>query len=430
MGYFGTDGIRKKANFFTTDFIDRFAGALYASFGKGNYVIARDPRISGNQIEKDLVKSLGDLGVHVTVIGMTATPILSFYVRKYRALVGIMISASHNPADDNGLKLFDKNGYKITTEQEKEIERNIANCYSEKCREGSVCFCNSANAEYIAYLKDKIKPQLAGKAVAIDAANGATAEVARQLFNELNCKVRIIYDDVSGREINKNCGAMHPETLKEFMDKEKLQIGFSFDGDGDRVVAYVDGKMLDGDCILEILAKDMIAEKTLIGNRVVGTVMTNLGLEDMFKNIGITLERVAVGDKNIIELMKKEGYTLGGEQSGHIVNSIYQNTGDGILIALLLACLYYEGKIDSKKLFTQYPQILTAIRLPENQGAKKIDYDSLISKEECKTKGLHVVVRESGTEPVVRIMVQGKDIQLVKLTSEQLNEKIQGELNG
>lgn len=429
MAYFGTDGIRKPSGFFTPIFLDKFANALVKAFGDGDYVIARDPRQSGKAIEDNLIKSLNSLGINIKVLGMTATPVIAHYTRMHRATVGIMISASHNPAEDNGLKLFDNNGYKISSSKEEKVESFIDEDYIKPSKTGKTDYIKTADEEYIDYLKSKINTSLNGKTVAIDTANGATSDVARKLFSSLGCNVMQINSNKGGKDINLNCGAMHPETLKSFMIEKDVSIGFSFDGDGDRVVAFIDEKELDGDYILEILAKVMKEDNTLEKNTVIGTVMTNLGLENKLNDIGINLERVAVGDKNIISLMRENGYNLGGEQSGHIVCALYQNTGDGILIALLLSKLYYEGKINLSELFYQYPQILTSIRLPEMFQDININPENLITKKEIEALNIHVVIRKSGTEPVIRIMVQGKDIETVKKVSLDLNQKINGAIN-
>ena len=423
MNYFGTDGIRKNADFFSLDFLEKFAGAIVKVFGQGEYVLARDTRVSGKDIETALAKALNKIGVNVVSLGIAPTPVLAFYTRTHGANAGIMISASHNPPQDNGLKIFDKDGYKVNSALENKIEQALEQIPSIFGNSGTIIYESIANEEYIRYLIKVIAPNLAGLVLALDTANGATAVVARDLFSRLGCKAFIINEEISGHNINKDCGAIYPAALEKFMDNNGIKLGFSFDGDGDRVVCRVDGKTLNGDYILEILAQQMHDEGTLAHNGVVGTVMSNLGLERALAKKGITLHRVAVGDKNVLDLIKAEGYTLGGEQSGHIVNTLYQNTGDGLLIALLLSQLYIEGKIKTEGLFTSCPQLLSSIKLPKNASID-LKIEEIISTEELAHLGVNAVIRKSGTEPIVRVMVQGEDEEAVAQLSYRLTNKV------
>ncbi|MGI6213853.1 MAG: phosphoglucosamine mutase, partial [Christensenellales bacterium] len=245
---------------------------------------------------------------------------------------------------------------------------------------------------------------------------------AGQLFNSLGCKVFIINDDTSGHNINKDCGAIYPEALERFMDSINAQLGFSFDGDGDRVVCRIGKVTLNGDHVLQILGEELNSAGMLANNEIVGTVMSNMGLERALAAKGINLRRVAVGDKNVLEYMKSKGCVLGGEQSGHIIITLYENTGDGLLTALMITKLYCEGKINFDNLFKDCPQILTSVRLPE--GCKvKIEASDLISPAEAARQKVNVVIRKSGTEPIVRVMVQGESEETVARLSEELTKK-------
>ncbi len=423
MEYFGTDGIRKNADFFSLEFLQRFANAIVQVFRECECVLARDTRVSGSIIESNLSKCLNAVGANVIVLGMTATPVLALYTKMHNANVGIMISASHNPPEDNGLKVFDKEGCKINTSLEKIIESKLHTPIVTANKIGVTFYEKKANDEYVKYLLEKTSPNLTGVELALDTANGATSVVAKSLFSHLGCKTYIINEDISGHNINKDCGAIYPQALEQFMKANNIELGFSFDGDGDRVVCRINNKTLNGDHILAVLAEQMLADNTLAHNGVVGTVMSNLGLERALAKKGITLHRVGVGDKNVMELIKKEGYTLGGEQSGHIVNTLYQNTGDGMLIALLLTQLYFEGKINTNTFFKDYPQILTSIALPQGESIP-LNIEKLINAEESKRLGVNVVIRKSGTEPIIRVMVQGEEAQVVATLSKELTQKI------
>jgi phosphoglucosamine mutase len=422
MTYFGTDGIRKNAEFFTADFLKKFARAIIKVFGKGEYILARDTRVSGEEIVHTLALCLNEAGASATVLGITPTPVLAHYARTHAAQAGIMISASHNPPQDNGLKVFDGEGYKISSAVEEQIESYFDSSVDKAEPRGRTVYKTDANREYMDYLTDKLSPSLGGISVALDTANGATAVVAGQLFNSLGCKVFIINDDTSGHNINKDCGAIYPEALERFMDSINAQLGFSFDGDGDRVVCRIGKVTLNGDHVLQILGEELNSAGMLANNEIVGTVMSNMGLERALAAKGINLRRVAVGDKNVLEYMKSKGCVLGGEQSGHIIITLYENTGDGLLTALMITKLYCEGKINFDNLFKDCPQILTSVRLPE--GCKvKIEASDLISPAEAARQKVNVVIRKSGTEPIVRVMVQGESEETVARLSEELTKK-------
>jgi len=421
MNYFGTDGIRRNADFFSYEFLERFAGAIVSVFGQGEYVLARDTRVSGEIIEQNLAKAFNKVGANVVLLGISPTPILAFYARVHKANAGIMITASHNPPQDNGLKVFDKDGYKVSSALEDKIEQSLTRTMPNFGNLGATVYEPTANEEYIKYLIKNLAPNLAGLTLALDTANGATAVVAQDLFSRLGCKTFIINDEISGHNINKDCGAIYPKALEQFMESVGIKLGFSFDGDGDRVVCRADGVTLNGDHILEILAMQMLDDQTLAHNGVVGTVMSNLGLEQALAKQKVILHRVAVGDKNVLELIRAEGYTLGGEQSGHIVNTLYQNTGDGLLIALLLSQLYVEGKLMVKHLFAPCPQLLTSVELPKKDMALNIE--EIVNVQELSKIGANAIIRKSGTEPIVRVMVQGEDEKIVAQLSYELTSR-------
>lgn len=409
MQYFGTDGIRGKEGIFTPDFLTRIARATVGLKERPKVVIGRDPRVSGERIEGVLTGTLLRFGAEVLSAGMTPTPVLAFLTRHFNADFGIMISASHNPPEYNGIKFLKTDGRKIEESTEAALERLIDNPCALEEREG-VLTRIEGNRLYIDDLCRKLQPSVAGMRILMDTANGATAEIAPQLFRELGCDVTAIYTETDGVRINENCGATHIETLAEAMRKGSYDLGFSFDGDGDRLMAAVGGRILDGDHILYIVARVLQQQGTLKDNTVVGTVMTNLGTEKSAAKHGIRLIRTKVGDKYVSDEMERNGYAAGGETSGHLIFSAYHTTGDGILAALLLAVIERKYGVLNLDDLEEYPQSHQDI-LTDADGIAAFDRSEAIKSYLRKVEGEidgRIVVRKSGTEPKIRIMAEGK----------------------
>ncbi|MCL2629938.1 MAG: phosphoglucosamine mutase [Firmicutes bacterium] len=408
MKYFGTDGIRGLNEIFTEGFLKKIASATVKLFGKNSPIaIARDTRVSGRFIEETLARFLTDYGANVILLDITATPVCAYATKVLKCSAGIMISASHNPPEYNGIKFFGGNGAKLPSEAE--LERLI-DCEEEIISEKGEISHADADTLYIEYILEKLgedKP-LEGLKVLLDTANGACAFVAPRLFNALGATVTVIANDTSGLWINENCGATHWENLVSAMDEGDYDIGFTYDGDGDRVMAVKCGKVFDGDHIIFVLAKHLKMNKKEEVGTVVGTVMTNYGAEKAFKQIGVNFLRAKVGDKYVYQEMCKLNSEIGGEASGHIILRKYQETGDGLLASAVVALTDKESDILMLDDIKEYPQISKDI-MTTPQKVIKFNESEEIAKylEEIKDKiNGRAVVRASGTEPRIRIMVE------------------------
>lgn len=409
MKYFGTDGIRKTAAFFTEQFVATLSAAVVSLAEKPFVVIARDPRESGNFIEKALADSFVRAGFRVVSLGMTATPVLAYCTKMLEAGFGVMVSASHNPPEYNGIKFFDGEGRKISEECEAKIEALIdGGCKLRKAKGGSNTPMD-ADSAYIDSFSELLRRQISPKRVLLDTANGAMSNVAPRLFEALGCRVQTMFCDTSGANINIGCGATAPKAFLEEMSREGCDIGFCFDGDGDRLLAYCGGRLTDGDHIMYVIAKYLAERGELNGKTLVGTIMSNSGVEKAAAKAGFTFIRTKVGDKYIAEEMKKTGAPVGGEASGHIIVGRYQNSGDGLLAAALLTAAVSRNKFevydDIKDLPLVEGDILTT---PEKVSAYKVIQNEISPLLDKLREGIsgRLVVRPSGTEPKIRIMAE------------------------
>ena len=427
--YFGTDGIRGTVN------KGNITGEKFFKFGlaSGTYfknqkkskqiaVIAKDTRLSGYTLEPALVSGLVSGGMHVFTFGPLPTNGLAMLTKSMKANMGIMITASHNPYVDNGLKLFGPDGLKLSDKIEKKIEKlidtNISNQLTNPKFLGRVKRLEDGNDRYIEILKNNFPKnfRLTGMKIVLDCANGASYKAAPKLLKELGAKVITLGNNPNGLNINKNCGSTYPSKIKTAVKKYKAHVGISFDGDADRIIMCDEkGKIIDGDQIIAMLAKRWKEKKILKGG-VVGTLMSNYGLEKFLKNQNIRFLRSKVGDRYVKEKMRKQNFNLGGEQSGHIILGKFATTGDGLLVALEVLFSLRKKRKASKLLnvFKPMPQIL------ENVTVKNKD---VINKNKCKVavkkanrimkKKGRILVRKSGTEPKIRIMAESDNKSLI-----------------
>jgi len=448
--YFGTDGIRGEANRELTVGIVTKLGYALAYYLKQknpekkkiNVVIGSDTRISGYMLRSALMAGLSSMGIQINYVGVLPTPGIAYLTRKKNADAGIMISASHNPAKDNGIKIFRSNGSKLPDEIELELEELMDN-YTEISKEcvagdkvGKVMMEEDDYFLYRDYLLSTIKGDFSGMKIILDAANGAAFKLARSVFSRLGAEIVSINDLPNGTNINVKCGSTHPEILSKVVVGYSADLGLAYDGDADRLVAVdKNGKIIDGDKIISILALSMKEKGKLNENKVVTTVMSNMGFEKYLEDKGIILVRANVGDRYVIAKMKEQGLNLGGEQSGHIIMADYNTTGDGVLVSLkLVEAIRDCGKTIDELVsdIVDWPQVLINVRV---ENSKKDTWDKnevikeIINKKEKEMDGLgRVLVRTSGTEPLVRVMVEGKDQTQVDTVAEEIAEVVKVEL--
>lgn len=429
--YFGTDGIRGQANKhpMTSEIAMRAgmaAGTIFSKNGSHRHrvVIGKDTRLSGYMIESALMSGFTSVGMDVFLLGPMPTPAVAMLTRSLRADLGVMISASHNPYEDNGIKFFDPDGYKLSDETELEIESMIDaksdDLLTPSDRIGRATRVESAQERYIEFAKRTLPRNLRldGLRIVIDCANGAGYKVAPEALWELGAEVIKIGVEPNGRNINLKCGSTDPKALLEKVREVRADIGIALDGDADRVV-IVDEKsqIVDGDQIMAVIAETWHRRGRLAGGGVVATVMSNLGLERYLNEMGLSLVRTAVGDRYVVEHMRKHGYNVGGEQSGHIVLNDFVTTGDGLVSALqVLAAVISTGKPVSEvcKRFEPLPQILKNVHYSVGRPLEDSNVRQVIEGAKAKLglKG-RIVIRPSGTEPVIRVMAEGDDERLV-----------------
>jgi phosphoglucosamine mutase len=432
--YFGTDGIRGKVGEYpiTADFMLKLgwaAGRVFAKEGNGFVLVGKDTRISGYMFESALEAGLSAAGVDTRMLGPMPTPAIAYLTRTLRAKAGIVISASHNPYYDNGIKFFSVNGTKLPDELEHEIEEYLEAPMTtvESAKLGKVKRVNDAAGRYIEFCKATVPPQLEfkGMRIVIDCANGATYHIAPHVFREVGAEVVAIGAEPDGLNINDECGATKPENLAAKVMEYRADLGIALDGDGDRII-MVDhkGEIVDGDELIFIIAKSRLEVGKLSGP-VVGTLMSNLGMEHALKAIGIELLRANVGDRYVMELLTEKKGILGGEGSGHIICLDKTTTGDGIVAALqVLAEMRRTGKslYELKSGMKKYPQVLINIRTEKKVKLDEIDaVTQAVAAVEKKLgdKG-RVLLRSSGTEPLVRVMVEGVNLEDVNKYATQL----------
>ena len=441
---FGTDGIRCIVNTEpltaeTTLKISKTVGYLLKSNSKMNarVIICKDTRLSGYLYEPLITAGFISMGMEVILVGPLPTPAVPHLMRTLRADIGVMITASHNTYEYNGIKFFNLDGFKISAKLEKEIENIVLNkkkyskILNSNDKTGKAIRLEDASGRYSEFLKGTLNKNIKTKKlkIVLDCGNGATYDIAPSIFWELGHQVVSINNKPNGKNINYNCGAVNVGSLSKKVVEEKANIGFAFDGDGDRLIVVDDkGNEIDGDKIIALFAKYLIIEKKTASKfPVVTTVMSNLGLENfLLKDLGIKLKRSPVGDINVIEEMKKNKSFLGGEQSGHIILSDFSKTGDGILAALKITEIMSIIKKSSSSIFDLYdnlPQIKVNISYKKISEKTKKNIKDL-NKKNSRDKKIRVLIRFSGTEPLIRLLVEGQDLKIVQQKAKNLELEI------
>lgn len=429
---FGTDGARGIANEQLTPELAMNIGRAAAmvlindEVKNPTILIGKDTRLSGDMLEGALIAGLCSVGANVKLLGVVPTPAVAYLITKYKADAGIMISASHNPFEFNGIKIFSYEGYKLPDDLEEQIEAivldNIEPYKAAKENEiGSVEVFDNAAEDYIEHIVSAIDTDLTGLEIALDCSNGSSSRTAQKLFEKLGAKCHMLFDNPDGININKDCGSTHLETLKRYVLDNKLDAGLAFDGDADRCLAVDDkGQLVDGDYIIAILAADMKSRGVLKKDTVVGTVMTNMGFNKFCKENGIHFVSTKVGDRYVLESMLQEGYNIGGEQSGHVILLDYCTTGDGQLTGATLLSLINRrnAKLSSiATLMERYPQVLVNVKV-SNEGKLDFYVDKEIKSEINRVSDIlgdtgRILVRVSGTEPLVRVMLEGENLEQI-----------------
>jgi phosphoglucosamine mutase len=444
--YFGTDGIRGTVNKFpmTADIALKIGMAVGTKFGaqftndnhRHRVVIGKDTRLSGYVIEPALTAGFAAVGMDVFLVGPVPTPAVSMLTRSLRADIGIMISASHNPYFDNGIKIFDRLGHKLSDKIEMEIEQMIDGDMSQYLAKsenlGRVKRLEDARGRYIEFVKNSFPKDksLSGMKIVVDCANGSSYAMAPTIFRELGAEVIEIGTSPNGFNINENCGSTHPETLSKKVLEEKADIGVALDGDADRLLIVDEqGHAVSGDKLIAMIAEKLHDEGNLKKDTVVITQMSNLALENYLRYIGVSTIRTNVGDRYVLEEMRKGGYNFGGEQSGHIVLSNYSTTGDGLVAALQVLSVICDSKkptSQSLNLFETFPQILKNVKFVGDENP--LNNESL--KSFIKTKEVElgnegrILVRKSGTEKLIRVMVEGKSLEKISKIADEIAAKI------
>ncbi|MCB2360642.1 phosphoglucosamine mutase [Clostridium estertheticum] len=423
---FGTDGVRGIANTELTGEIAYKlgrAGAFVLTDGahKPKIIVGMDTRVSGDMLEAALVAGILSVGAEAICLGVVPTPAVAYLTRKYGADAGIVISASHNPVEYNGIKFFDNNGFKLSDELEDTIQAVIESDFKEVPSPiagdlGKKTVNENAVVDYMEFAKSTISGDLKGLKIALDCANGASYITSVKAIRSLGAEVLVINNDPDGININKDCGSTHPEHLMAFVKENHCDLGLAFDGDADRCLAVDEkGNLINGDFIIAICAKHLKSIGKLTKDTVVVTVMSNLGLDIAMKQENIATVKTKVGDRYVLELMQKEGYSLGGEQSGHVIFLDFNTTGDGLVSGLQLATVIKEtGKPLSElaSMMVELPQVLVNATVPnDKKDIHETDSEIVeeIKKIEEKLDGCgRVLIRPSGTEPLVRVMLEGK----------------------
>ncbi len=419
--YFGTDGFRGEANVdLTVEHaykVGRYLGWYYSQNKKARVAIGKDTRRSSYMFEYALVSGLTASGADVYLLHVTTTPSVSYVVRSEEFDCGIMISASHNPYYDNGIKIIDGKGQKLDAKVESLIEQYIDGLcdpipLATKDAIGCTVDYSMGRNRYIGYLMSIPTRAFKDKKVGLDCANGASSAIAKAVFDALGAETHVIHNNPNGVNINTNCGSTHIEVLQQYVRENGLDLGFAYDGDADRCIAVDEfGRVVDGDLILYVCGQEMKKRGELVNNTIVTTIMSNLGLYKALDKADIAYEKTAVGDKYVYENMVNNGHCIGGEQSGHVIFSKHATTGDGILTSLKVM----EAVVENKKTLAQlteevkiYPQLLINIRVTDKKKAQEdADVQQAVKEvEEVLGDNGRILVRESGTEPVVRVMVE------------------------
>lgn len=444
---FGTDGVRGIAN---KDLNPELAFKLGRTGGyfltKGikrpKMVVGIDTRISGDMLEGALSSGLNSAGIDVLYLGIISTPAVACMIKILDADGGVMITASHNPVEYNGIKFFNKDGLKLTDEMEDSIEEYILNnididYYPVSGDLGRKIRVENPIRKYMDFLKGTIDIDLEGLKIAVDCGNGAAYKSAPQLLHELGAQVYVIHNDPNGININVNCGSTKPEEIQRLVLETGADAGLSFDGDADRLIASDEnGNIVDGDHVLAICGTCMKEKGKLKNNTIVGTVMTNLGLDICLKKNNIDIVKTNVGDRYVLEEMLKNGYSLGGEQSGHIIFLDYNTTGDGLLTAIQLLSIMKQKNSKLSKLSSimkNMPQVLVNARVSDEKKNNYLEDETIKNKiaeiEKHFDKNGRVLIRSSGTEPLVRVMIEGEDQEEINFHAAQLAKLIEERLN-
>ncbi|MCB1418995.1 MAG: phosphoglucosamine mutase [Notoacmeibacter sp.] len=441
--YFGTDGIRGRANSqpMTAEIAMKVGMAAGVSFQRGSHrhrvVIGKDTRISGYMLENAMVAGFCAAGMDVFLLGPIPTPAVAMLVRSLRADIGVMLSASHNPYHDNGIKLFGPDGYKLSDEIELQIESLLDQDLSRQLADadgvGKAKRIDGVHDRYIEFAKRTLPRSLSlsGLRVVVDCANGAAYKVAPAALWELGAEVITINNEPNGVNINHECGSTHPQALSRKVHEVRADIGIALDGDADRVLLVDErGEVIDGDQIMAMIADSWRESGRLRGGGVVATVMSNLGMERFLGDKGLQLHRTQVGDRYVVEHMRTHGFNVGGEQSGHIIMSDYSTTGDGLVSALqVLACIKRAGKPASEvcKVFEPVPQILKNVRYSGMKPLDNAGVQQAIKDGEARLgQSGRLVIRPSGTEPLIRVMAEGDDRTMVEDVVDDIVSVISG----
>jgi len=451
---FGTDGVRGTANIEpvtaeTALKLGRAAAHVFKNLesqsrsrGKHKIVIGKDTRLSGYMLENAISSGILSMGVDVLFIGPLPTPGVAYVTRSLRADAGIVITASHNPYADNGIKFFQADGYKLDDKIESKIEGLVFSGEIEKVRPtageiGKAVRIDDALGRYIEFAKTSFPKNLTleGLRVVVDCAHGAAYKSTPCVLRELGAEVIVYGNQPDGMNINCDCGSMHPEAMCRKVVEHKAHLGIAHDGDADRVLLCDEkGNLIDGDDIMAIAALDMLAQKSLAEKTLVATVMSNAGLESAIKSAGGKIIRTAVGDKNVIDEMLKHGFNFGGEQSGHLIFRDFGTTGDGLVAALqILRIMKAKGQPLSKlaKCWTRFPQLVTNVKVREKKPFEQLDGVTKLvaeAEKELKSAGGRVLLRYSGTEPKARLLLEGRDAKVLEGWSKKICGAIQKQI--
>ncbi len=440
--FFGTDGVRGKANSYpmradTVLKIGMAAGALYR---RGNHrhrvVIGKDTRLSGYMVEQALTAGFLSTGMDVFLFGPVPTPAVAMLTRSMRADLGVMLSASHNPYHDNGIKIFGPDGYKLSDDQENEIQKLVLApdtiSLAAPQHIGRAKRIEDAQARYIEFVKSSFPKDLTldGLRVVVDCANGASYQVAPTALWELGAEVIPVSVEPNGFNINDECGSTHPQKVAEQVKKMRADIGISLDGDADRCILVDEsGNVIDGDQVMALIATSWHKQGLLRGDGLVATVMSNLGLERLMASHDLALERTKVGDRYVVERMRSGGFNVGGEQSGHVVLSDFNTTGDGLVAALqVLAVLVQKGGSVSEacRMFEPVPQVLKNVRYGAGKPLEQDPVKKAIAAAEQKLGSSgRLVIRKSGTEPLIRVMAEGDNADMVTSVVDDIVAEVQ-----
>jgi len=444
MKLFGTDGIRGRINRFpmTPENVLRIGMAAATALrkehhGRNMVLIGKDTRLSGYMIESALTSGICSMGMNVTLVGPLPTPGIAFLTRTLRIDAGIVISASHNPFQDNGIKFFSHNGFKLPDSVERRIEELVLDDTLEKYRPkgeevGKAFRLDDATGRYIEYIKSTLRKgtTLEGVKVVVDCANGAAYKTTPWLLSELGAEVISINDKPNGVNINSGCGSLNMEGLRKAVLSHKAHVGVAHDGDGDRTLLCDErGRVIDGDQIMGICAVEMDREGALRGKTVVATVMSNLGLEKFLESQGIRLVRTKVGDRYVVEKMLEGDYNVGGEQSGHVIFLDFNTTGDGPITAVQILNLMKNNNMSLSKLASRiklFPQVLMNIEVEKKQDIRSVpEIGEAVRKAEKELNGRgRVLVRASGTEPKIRVMLEGEDLRVITRLGQNISKVI------